>query len=105
MEHCLHVPEAVMTRTIWTPTLAWLAAVAAALAFAVIGPNESNLMGRLPTLAAKRPDQQRVLLPQGLPARWRWSLSSAASAARSKAGSTACGWRKTARSPGCAWPC
>jgi hypothetical protein len=57
-----------MTRTIWTPTLAWLAAVSAALAFAVIGPNESNLMGRLPTLAAKRPDQQRMLLPQGLPA-------------------------------------
>jgi hypothetical protein len=57
-----------MTRTIWTPTLAWLAAVSAALAFAVIGPNESSLMGRLPTLAAKRPNQQPVLLPQGLPA-------------------------------------
>jgi len=68
MEHCLHVPEAVMTRTIWTPTLAWLAAVSAALVFAVAGPNESSLMGRLPTLAAKRPDRQQVLLPQGLPA-------------------------------------
>jgi hypothetical protein len=57
-----------MTRTILTPTLAWLAAVSAALALAVIGPNESSLMGRLPVLAAKRADQPRLLLPQGLPA-------------------------------------
>jgi hypothetical protein len=68
MEHCLHVADAMMTRTPWTPTLAWLAAVSAALALAVIGPNEASLMGRLPVLAAKRPDHQAVLLPQGLPA-------------------------------------
>jgi hypothetical protein len=57
-----------MTSTTWTPTLAWLAAVSAALALAVVAPNESSLMGHLPVVAAKRPDHQPVLLPQGLPA-------------------------------------
>lgn len=53
-----------MTRTIWTPTLAWLGALMLALA----APNETNLLGRLPTLTAKRLDQQRMVLPHGLPA-------------------------------------
>lgn len=57
-----------MTKTIWTPTLAWLAAVTAALMLALAAPNETNFLGRLPTLTAKRLDQQRILLPQGLPA-------------------------------------
>ena len=57
-----------MRRTIWTPTLSWLAAVSAALALAVAAPDESNVMGRLPTLFAKRLDQQPVVLPQQLPA-------------------------------------
>lgn len=57
-----------MHRTIWTPTLAWLAAVTGALALAIAAPSESNLMGRLPTLTAKRLDQQLVVLPHGLPA-------------------------------------
>ena len=55
-------------KSIWTPTLAWLAAVSAALVFAIAGPNESNVMGRLPTLTVKRLDQQRIVLPRGLTA-------------------------------------
>lgn len=57
-----------MTNTIWTPTLAWLAAVTAALLLALAAPNESSFLGRLPTLTVKRLDQQRIVLPQGLPA-------------------------------------
>lgn len=57
-----------MTRTIWTPTLAWLAAVTAALMLALAAPNESNFLGQLPTLTVKRLDQRRIVLPQGLPA-------------------------------------
>lgn len=57
-----------MNRTIWTPTLAWLGAAAAALMMAIATPGESHLLGRLPTLTAKRLDQQLVVLPHGLPA-------------------------------------
>jgi hypothetical protein len=57
-----------MNRTIWTPTLAWLAAASAALVLAFVAPSESNVMGRLPTLTAKRLDQQRIVLPQSLSA-------------------------------------
>jgi hypothetical protein len=57
-----------MNRTIWTPTLAWLAAAGAALVLALAAPSESNVMGRLPTLTAKRLDQQRIVLPHGLAA-------------------------------------
>jgi hypothetical protein len=60
--------EATMRRTIWTPTLSWLAAASAALVLALAAPNEANVMGRLPTLFAKRLDQQPVVLPQQLPA-------------------------------------
>jgi len=55
-------------RTIWAPTLAWLAAVTVALMFAMAGPDESNMLGRLPTLTVQRLDQQRVVLPRGLTA-------------------------------------
>jgi hypothetical protein len=57
-----------MNRTIWTPTLAWLGAAAGALVLALATPGESNLLGRLPTLTAKRLDQQAIVLPDGLPA-------------------------------------
>lgn len=57
-----------MRKTIWTPTLSWLAAVSAALALALAAPDESTMMGRLPTLFAKRLDQQPIVLPQHLPA-------------------------------------
>ena len=55
-----------MKRTIWTPTLAWLAAVSAALVLAFAAPTESNVMGQLPTVTAKRLDQSRVVVPGGL---------------------------------------
>jgi hypothetical protein len=57
-----------MRRTIWTPTLSWLAAVSAALVLALAAPSESNVMGRLPTFIAKRLDQQPIVLPHQLPA-------------------------------------
>jgi hypothetical protein len=60
--------EAMMNRTIWTPTFLWIGAAALALAFAVAAPDETNVMGRLPTIAAKRLDQQPVVLPGQLPA-------------------------------------
>jgi hypothetical protein len=40
--------------TLWTPTLAWVAAVVGALMLAVAAPSEKTVMGRLPTLAAQR---------------------------------------------------
>jgi len=52
----------------WTPTLSWLAAASTALVLALVAPSESNVMGRLPTLVAKRLDQQQIVLPQELPA-------------------------------------
>jgi hypothetical protein len=57
-----------MKRTGWTSTVAWLAAVTAAFVLAVAAPSESNVMGRLPAVTAKRLDQQRIVLPQGLSA-------------------------------------
>lgn len=57
-----------MTRTVWTPTLGWAAAAAVALVLAFAAPNETNVMGRVPTVTAKRLDQQQVVLPQQLPA-------------------------------------
>jgi hypothetical protein len=57
-----------MGKAILTPTLAWLGAVTGALALAMATPSESHFMGRLPTLTAKRLDQQLVTLPHGLPA-------------------------------------
>lgn len=57
-----------MKRTIWTPTFAWLAAASAALLFAFVAPDEVNLMGRFPTISAKRLDQQPIVLPDQLPA-------------------------------------
>ncbi|HSV34015.1 MAG TPA: hypothetical protein VLI46_00600 [Ramlibacter sp.] len=54
-----------MNRTIWTPTLAWLGAASAALVLAMAAPSESNVMGSLPALTAKRLDQQRIVLMRG----------------------------------------
>lgn len=56
-----------MKRTIWTPTLAWAAAAGAALVLALAGPNETDVMGKLPRLSAKRLDQQPLVLPHELP--------------------------------------
>jgi hypothetical protein len=57
-----------MRRMVWTPTLSWLAAVSAALVLALAAPSESNVMGRLPTLMAKKLDRQPIVLPHQLPA-------------------------------------
>ena len=55
-------------KAIWISTIAWLAAVAAALALAFAAPSESSVMGRLPSIEAKRMNQQSISLPAGLPA-------------------------------------
>lgn len=55
-------------KAIWISTIAWLAAVMAALVFAFAAPSESSVMGRLPSIDAKRMDQQFISLPSGLPA-------------------------------------
>lgn len=55
-------------KTIWIQVVAWLAAVTVALLLAFAHPNESALMGRLPTLQAKRLNQQPIALPYELPA-------------------------------------
>ncbi len=60
--------EATMKKTIWTPTLAWLAAVSAALMLAFAAPDESIVMGRVATISAKRLDQQPMVVPHQLPA-------------------------------------
>lgn len=57
-----------MKRTIWTPTLAWLAAAAGALMLAGVAPSETDVMGRLPAATAERVGQQRIVLPRGLSA-------------------------------------
>lgn len=56
------------TTSNWTPTLAWLGAAGIALAFAFAAPDEGNVMGRLPTISAKRLDQQPLHLPAQLTA-------------------------------------
>ena len=55
-------------KTTTLQVIAWLAAVTVALLLAVAAPNESALMGRMPTLNAKRLNQQPIALPAGLPA-------------------------------------
>lgn len=54
-------------KSIWLNTLAWGLAVTLALALAFAAPSESTVMGKLPSLMAKRLDQQPLPLPQGLP--------------------------------------
>jgi len=66
MEYCSKLQGATMRRTLWTPTLAWLAAVSGALVLALVTPSESTLMGRLPVPATQRlglpgPASDRVL--------------------------------------------
>lgn len=53
-------------KSVWSPTLAWIVAVAAALLLALAAPTESGVMGRLPVMQAKRVDQQPVTLPEAL---------------------------------------
>lgn len=55
-------------KTTLTSTLAWLLAVATALALAWAAPNENSVMGRLPAFMARTLDRQAVRVPEGLPA-------------------------------------
>jgi len=48
--------------------VAWLGAVSVAIVLAVVAPNETNVMGQVPAVTAKRLDQQRIVMPQGLAA-------------------------------------
>jgi hypothetical protein len=55
-----------MKNNMWMNTLAWFAAILVALSLAVAAPNETLVMGKLPSLVAKRLDQSPVQLPSGL---------------------------------------
>ncbi len=50
------------------PYLAWLVAAALAVLLAFASPNESSVMGHLPSIMSKTLTRQPVALPQGLPA-------------------------------------
>lgn len=53
---------------VWSNTLAWIAAVLAALFLALAAPTESSVMGKLPSLQTKFLDERPLALPDGLPA-------------------------------------
>ena len=57
-------------KKVWVYALAWGAATLLALTLAVVTPNETSVMGRLPALVANRLDHKQtpVSLPAGLPA-------------------------------------
>ena len=55
-------------KPIWTDTLAWLLAVSAALLMAWAAPNDSSVMGHLPSFMARTLDRQTITVPDGLPA-------------------------------------
>ena len=57
-----------MKNNMWTNTLAWFAAVLVALSLAVAAPNETLVMGKLPSLVAQRLDQPAVQIPAGFAA-------------------------------------
>lgn len=56
-----------MHKADWTPVLGWVGAIALALGFAVAAPNERGLLGKLPSLSAKRLDQVPITVPHELP--------------------------------------
>lgn len=60
--------EGFAMKKIWMNTAAWLVAIAAALTLSFAAPNESSVMGRMPSVAAQRLDKIPVPIPEGLPA-------------------------------------
>jgi hypothetical protein len=56
-----------MASKIWTPLVGWVGAIGAAVALAFAAPNESGVLGKVPSLSAKRLDQTHVVFPQQLP--------------------------------------
>ena len=57
-----------MDNKMLAPMMGWVGAVAASLALAFAVPSETALLGRVPTITAKRLDQRQIQLPQELPA-------------------------------------
>lgn len=55
-------------KTTWTGSVTWLLAVSAALALALAAPNDTSVMGQLPSFMARTLDQQAMAVPGGLPA-------------------------------------
>jgi hypothetical protein len=55
-------------KTTWSSSLAWLLAVSAALALALAAPDDTRVMGRLPSFMAQTLNQQAMAVPAGLPA-------------------------------------
>ena len=60
--------EGFAMKKIWMNTAAWLVAIVAALTLSFAAPNESRVMGRMPSVAAQRLDKIPVPIPAGLPA-------------------------------------
>ena len=54
---------------IFTPVMGWVAAAGAAFALAVAMPHESAVLGKVPSILAKRLDHTPVQLPQELSGR------------------------------------
>ena len=57
-----------MKTKMWTPVIGWVGAVAMALGLAFAVPNDTAVLGHMPSVSAKRLDQRRLQLPQELPA-------------------------------------
>jgi hypothetical protein len=57
-----------MDKKMLAPMMGWVGAVAASLALAFAVPSETAVLGRVPSIAAKRLDQRQIQLPQELPA-------------------------------------
>lgn len=55
-------------KNVWLNTLAWVAAVMAALLLALAAPTESSVMGRFPALQTQFLDRRPLSLPEGLTA-------------------------------------
>jgi len=52
---------------IFTPVMGWMAATGAALGLAVAAPHETLVLGKVPSVVAKRVDHTPVQVPQELP--------------------------------------
>jgi len=83
-------------------TLGWLAATAAAAGMALVAPDESTLLGKLPPLSAKRLDEQTIALPQELPSGRTLALVAFARGQREEIQSWIEGLQLQ-REPGIAW--
>ncbi len=91
-------------KKIWMNTAAWLAAIVAALTLSIATPNESRVMGRMPSLVAQRLDDKiPVPIPQGLPAERTLALIAFQGTQRPDIESWINGLRLRERSSNIAW--